>query len=262
MGSDGHSFYNGKLYACYAPQVFNKDKLKEKFDGDLAKAKAKRDGQFEIFVFVHNERRGMHPQVSSMVAQAAVSHKPIKFENFGFRRFRDEFMRLDRSEVEDILQVELPVSEMTYGLGLDEIRPLMGHLADHRIRPDVTMPLEIPSDLKLDYNDFSEDTRHEVLRFLHLGAPIDAYYQSRIDVTERDEVAAAFGDEYRRLRTESNDPEHILWRLEQYILGNESKLLRQHNAAKALLAYFFQTCDIFDNPPKGWVSHKEAQVRG
>jgi hypothetical protein len=55
MGSGGHSFYNGKLYACYAPQVFNKDKLKEKFDGDLAKAKAKRDGQFEIFVFVHNE---------------------------------------------------------------------------------------------------------------------------------------------------------------------------------------------------------------
>lgn len=101
MGSDGHSFYNGKLYACYAPQVFNKDKLKEKFDGDLAKAKAKRDGQFEIFVFVHNERSGMHPQVSSMVAQATVSHKPIKFENFGFRRFRDEFMRLDRSEVED-----------------------------------------------------------------------------------------------------------------------------------------------------------------
>jgi hypothetical protein len=258
MGSDGFSLYCGKLYACYGPQVFDESNVKKKFEGDLEKAKIKRKGQFDKFVFVHNDLRGVHPKVSALVALAAKQNAAIKFEIFGFRKFRDEVMKLDRSQVEDLLGMELPVQDVTYRIGLEELDPLLEHLGENRVRPDSSLSVEAPSELKLDYNNFNDDTREEILRFLHLGTIIDEYYASRIDVTERDEVASGFRQEYERLRQESSDPEMIVWRLEDYILGNASVPPRQRNAAKAVITYFFQTCDIFDNPPKGWTSHAEV----
>jgi hypothetical protein len=261
IGSDGLSLHSGKLYACYGPQVFDKSNLKQKFKGDLKKALTKREGQFGTFVFVHNDIRGLHPEISMLIADAVETHPAIKFDHFGFRRFRDEFMRLERDQVEDLLRMQLPVQEMTYGIGLEELAPLLDHLSEHRKRPDPIPPVEAPSELKLDYNRFSDDTREEVVRFLSLGAPVDAYYAARVDVTERDEVASSFRQEFERLKTEYDDPELIFWRLEQYILGNASVPPRQHNAARAVVTYFFQTCDVFDNPPAGWLSHEAAGVK-
>ncbi|WP_369794652.1 ABC-three component system protein [Kutzneria sp. 744] len=261
MGSDGLSLHSGKLYACYGPHAFNEKSLNDKFKGDLEKAKVKRKGQFHTFVFVHNDRRGgLHPAVAGLIATAAQANREIKFDNFGFRRFREEFMRLEADQVEDLLRMELPVKEASYGIELAELSPLLDYLSEQRSRPDPTQPVEAPSELKLDYNKFSEDTRCEIVRFLHVGVKISNYYANLIDITERDEVASSFRQEFSRLRAEYDDPELIVWRLEQYILGNRTVPLRQHNAAKAVVAYFFQTCDIFDNPPDGWVGDENVQV--
>lgn len=259
MGSDGLSLYSGKLYACYGPQVYSEDKLTKKFWGDLEKAKAKRSGQFETFVFVHNDRRGAHPKLAALLATAAANNSGLKFNNFGFRKIRDEVMRLDRPQAEDLLGTPLPVNEYAYGVGIDELKPLLDHLGRQRSRPDGLQSIEVPSALKLDYNRFSEDTRHEIVRFLHLGALIDDYYTGRVDVTERDEVAYGFREEYQRLRQEDGDePDLILWHLEHYILGNLSAPLPQHNAAKALIAYFFQSCDVFENAPDEWTGSDQV----
>jgi hypothetical protein len=260
LGSDGLSLHSRKLYACYGPQVFNESNLKTKLEGDLRKAKAKREGQFDTFVFVHNDRRGVHPKVSVILTGAAKENPQIKFENFGFRRFRDELMKLEGGQVEDLLGTELPVQELVYGISLAELRPLLDHLGENRSRIDLDQPVKSPSKQKLDYNDFGDDTRDEIVRFLHYGVKIEEYYDGRVDVTERDEVASGFRQEYERLRDECADADTIVWRLEQYILGNRSVPVRQHNAAKAVLTFFFQTCDIFENPPVGWVANKQAQV--
>ncbi|MGY4767545.1 ABC-three component system protein [Kribbella sp. CWNU-51] len=257
LGSDGISLYSGKLYACYGPKTLDEKKVSSKFAEDLAKAKAKRPGEFEIFVFVHNDLRGVHPKVAGMIAKVNASDT-LAFENFGFRKFRDEVMKLDRTQAEDLLGAELPVQDMVFGIGLDELKPLLDHLSEHRVRPDVLQPLEAPSESKLDYNEFSDDTREEIVRLLYLGTPIDAYYANRVDVTERDEVASGFREEYERLRQEYTDPDLVFWGLERYILGNASVPLRQSNVAKAVVTYFFQSCDVFDNPPAGWATHERT----
>ncbi|GGL27143.1 hypothetical protein GCM10011588_47370 [Nocardia jinanensis] len=102
---------------------------------------------------------------------------------------------------------------------------------------------------KLDFNGFSEDTKEDLRRMMVRSLDIDLYYSQRVDVTERDEVAAGFNEEYLRLRREFDDPDDILWQLEQYVLGNASAPHANRRAAMAVLAYFFQSCDIFDNPP-------------
>ncbi len=76
QGSDGLSLHGGKLYACYAPATFDVAKVRKKFHDDLDSARRQRPGQFSTFVFVHNDLRGIHPEVATMLAEARTAHTP------------------------------------------------------------------------------------------------------------------------------------------------------------------------------------------
>ncbi|ABW16392.1 conserved hypothetical protein [Parafrankia sp. EAN1pec] len=98
MGADGLG--DGKLFACYAPEVPDADAVRGKFRSDLAKAVAKRDGQFDTFVFVHNDLRGVHPEISVLLTQARKDHPTLHSENLGPSRLQQELLRLERDEIE------------------------------------------------------------------------------------------------------------------------------------------------------------------
>jgi hypothetical protein len=259
QGSDGLLLHSAKLYACYGPEVFEATKLVNKFEDDLSKAHSKRKDQFKTFVFVHNDQRGMHPTVSKCLVDARNAHPNINFEQFGYKHFRNEACKLGRQEVEDLLGTELPIKEMTYGIALEELEPLLEHLRDQRKQADVTANIPDVSSQKLDFNSFSEDTKYDLRRMMVRSPDIDSYYRGRIDITERDDVATGFHEEYLRLRQEFEDPEDILWQLEQYIVGNASIPPVQRRAVTAILAFFFQSCDIFENAPNGWPEEHEPR---
>lgn len=69
---------------------------------------------------------------------------------------------------------------------------------------------------------------------------------------ERDEVAAAFRQEYLELEETHKDPDAVVSRLQWYILGNEAKDLKDQIEANIVLMYFFGECEIFRVPPKDW----------
>lgn len=52
LGSDGFLLHAGKLYACYAPETFDRSGMKSKYNSDRELAIRKREGQFDTFVFV------------------------------------------------------------------------------------------------------------------------------------------------------------------------------------------------------------------
>ncbi|WP_199433874.1 ABC-three component system protein [Qaidamihabitans albus] len=249
QGSDGMLLYGNKLYACYAPETYDAKKLVEKFEDDLAKACSKRQDQFNTFVFVHNDQRGMHPAVSKCLADARNRLSGLKFEQFGQKHFRNEVCKLDRAEVEDLLGTQLPVRELTYGVALEELEPLLDHLRSQRLRVENPDDILAVSGRKLDFNEFSDDVKDDLRRMMVRSNEIEAYYAGRVDITERDEVARGFHEEFVRLRGEFDDPDDVLWQLELYVLGNASAPLNRRRAVMAILAYFFETCDIFDNVP-------------
>ncbi|WP_181776695.1 ABC-three component system protein [Amycolatopsis pittospori] len=259
QGSDGLLLHIRKLYACYAPEVFDAAKTVAKFESDFQKAKTKRADQFDKFVFVHNDLRGVHPVISTCLAEHSKKYNDIKFEQFGYRHFRDESCRLELDQVEDLLGMALPVQELAYGVALEELEPLLAHLREGRVRNFDPTEISAVSKQKLDYNRFSEDVKDELRRSIIRSADIDAYYQELIDITERDEVAAAFREEFLRICDKIDEPDDILWQLEQYVLGNASAPIRMRKAALAILAYFFQSCDIFNNPPPGWNASLPAE---
>lgn len=248
LGSDGLSLNDGKLYACYAPDVANATATINKFRSDLDKAATKRPGQFSTFVFAHNDVRGVHPELSVSLAEARKDYPAIEIEVMGFPRFRDLLKRCDRIDVEDLLGTRLPLQHETT-VGLQEMEKLLGFLSSKRLISENFSPIATVSSRKLAYSALSDETQAEMRDAMKYSQIIDAYYQSRIDVTERDEVATRFHVEYSELQYSVSDPEETLYQLRMFLCGSKLTRPAEYRAASAILAYFFQTCDIFEDDP-------------
>ncbi|MFB6654074.1 ABC-three component system protein [Streptomyces microflavus] len=252
MSADGLTLHSRRLYACYAPQTVKPYKIREKFEGDLAGAIAKRSGQFDTFVFVHNDRRGLHPEVTGLLSAAASNTPSLRFEQMGVRRLWQECLRLDLMTAEDVLRCEIPIKEMTFGIGMDDLEPLLKQLQERRREPDPFMSLpDVPIE-KLDFNRIDGEEREDLLRGMRQSHLVDAFYEGTMRELEHDEVAEGFRVYYQQMRREWPDPEDVLWQLRMYVLGNAQPRPKVLRAALVVLAHFFERCDIFEAPPAGW----------
>jgi hypothetical protein len=250
QGSDGLSLHDGKLYACYAPESPDAAKTIAKLRSDAKSALAQRAGQFKTFVFVHNDVRGVHPEIATELAALTIAHPQIVFETLGYRHLRDMLGTRSLAEVETVLQQPLPVAAQI-GVGLTEMTDLLNLLESLRQPTEPPTPATI-SVHKLEYSALTADTQSELRDAMKYSEYIENYYSDRLDVTERDEVAARFSLEYQDARTTTSDPEMILLRLRNFLAGTRPSTAPAYRAQTAVLAYFFQSCDIFENAPPGW----------
>jgi hypothetical protein len=251
LSADGLTLHDRKLYACYGAQVNDPDSVRSKVLQDLDGALAKRPGEFDTFVFVHNDRRGVRPEVSRTLLQASDKHAELSFENFGLPRFHNELCRLERWQVEDLLG-PLPAGPVVTGVILEDLMPLLDHLAMQRRQVEELPSIPKPSVDKLDYNEFSSDTKRDLRNALPYVQYVEAYYAGRLDPTERDATAAGFSDYYELVATDCDDPDDVLWQLERHILGNAIPTRQTQLNALVVLMYFFGECEIFKVPPPGW----------
>ncbi|MEV4705448.1 ABC-three component system protein [Actinoplanes sp. NPDC049316] len=262
IGADGLSLHDRKLYACYGPQVPDAKEVRRKFRSDLQKGIDKRGGQFNTFVFVHNDLRGVHPEVSIALNEAAVAYSKLRFQQMGPPQIHRELCRLERDVIADVLCCEFPAVDRVWRVGPNDLEPLLAHLVAQR-RNASAQPLarEVPPD-KLDYNRLGPEDRDEIVQAMRYTPLLEDYYQSRTDVTERDEVAQGFNSYYREVKAEYDDPGDVLWKLQEYVAGNARRSREQERAVMVVLAYFFETCDIFEEPPANWTTSAVQGVSG
>lgn len=251
QSSDGLDLHDCKLYACYAPETVDGAATSRKFTSDLDGAIKKRPGQFTTFVFVHNDVRGVHPEISTALAEARTTHPGISFEVMGMRHFRDLLGKQDSRDVEVLLKSQLPMHH-TVAVGLQEMEELLADLATMRLSDIPPLPVENVSVHKLRYSELTKDSQAELRDGMRHSAAISDYYRRRIDITERDDVAARFHAEYLDAVNDGLEPEDVLLRLREFLAGNRLPSAPSYRAQTAILAYFFESCDIFENAPAEW----------
>jgi len=252
QGADGLALHSHKLYACYAPQTVKAPAVKAKFTSDLTSALRQREGQFDTFVFVHNDRHGIHPEVTTLLSSADSDYPDLTFEQMGTRRLWQECMGLELALAEDVLNCEIPVKPTVYGVGMDDLKQLLQHLKEMRVEADPLMELPQVREDKLSFNQLPGEARDNLLRGVRHTHLVEAFYAGSIRALEHDEVARGFRIFYEQVRRQYPDPDDVLWQMEMYVLGNERQRPQVHRAAWVVLAHFFFRCDIFEAPPSGW----------
>jgi hypothetical protein len=241
--NDGWSPSRRTLFQCYAPSSLSASdltiKLREDYDGAIDYW----EQYFDVWIFVHDDLRGMAPVVAKCIVELDAKSKDVSCGAWGYPELREEFALLQDADRAAILGPELTGKDFR-SVSAAALRPLidaLGHLA-----PDPAADVKpVPSD-KIEANALLPAQ----VEFLTLGsgrAPLVEHYLTNAYVlpTHADAIAEAVTTQYRALRDDGKSASEIFDLLLAWICGGEGDSTTRANAL-AILAYFFDRCHIFE----------------
>ena len=116
----------------------------------------------------------------------------------------------------------------------------------------------VPS-TKMEFNNLPETTRAELYAGRLLSSRIDKWFSEQANPELRDEKAQRFRVIYQEARQATQDVREIVRRIYGALGGQDFDLsTKRANAVYAVTAYFFDSCDIFEEPP---AEHDGGELR-
>jgi hypothetical protein len=132
-------------------------------------------------------------------------------------------------------------------LRLEDVQRLLAHIALQPEPRAVDVRL-VPAD-KLEYNQLSQAAGTLLKAGITRSEIVKKYLRGIADQTRYDRMAAVFRSRYQELKGEGLAPDDIFSGLQKFIAG-EGVASPSHQAATlAILAFFFEACEIFERPP-------------
>lgn len=241
---DGRQLSTGTIFQCYAPDTETAQKTIVKVDGDFAGALAKWPKFMRVWTFVHNDPRGVPPEVADHLDQKRRAHPQIRFEIWSEPELFLWFTELSTDAKRSMFGA-VPSQSLVDGLALDDLEPVIDAL-EHRDPDPMDGVPPPPSAQKLERNALSA----EAADFLRMGRRkvrlVETYFQKCTPVELGEKIAEAFRCRYTDLKALDLGADQIFMYLQRYA-GMQGEPKRQA-AAMAVLAYLFDSCDIFEDP--------------
>lgn len=242
---DGWLSSEKRLFQVYAPGELTRSETEKKMEIDFQGACIHWSGKFDHWNFVHNSREGVPPFVLQKLLAFGVSHPSISFTQWGYPELRAKLFELSPEDIQIILGPALSNLAMQ-SVRFSDVEKVIQHLQTIEPPPGVDLR-PVPAD-KLQRNALSED----VAAFLKLGmiksSLVAQFFASYRDPRYGDALAFQFKEKYIELREHGLEPDSIFWELRGYAGANDANSDSEQAAALAILAYFFEECDIFERP--------------
>lgn len=252
-GCDGLAKSGRILFACYGQRAQSRQdqKTKDKLIHDFERALDVWPS-FEEWQFITNASFGPQPVKVLLEFQRdheAGSDRPIRIRVIkDSDMFWDEHVsRLDQGSLDTLF----PGAPHAQSAELEEIVDLINELHDFQILDSTPAELKPVSNKKMSYNQLSWANICELNEGRISSPRIDNWFNSQPNPELRDETANTFNRIYLNAKSETDRPSEILSRIYIAIAGSDFSLdSGRANAAYALAAYFFDTCDIFESVPE------------
>ncbi|MCZ4262715.1 hypothetical protein O4G76_17910 [Limimaricola sp. G21655-S1] len=244
---DGYRASDKTVYQCYGPSTPTLDKLLAKMRRDFEGAVEHWADRMERWSLVHNADGGLPAPATQLLADFRQSHPNLDLGETGYAELFDTAMGLAVPKLEDLFG-SVPSQRTLAALDFEALRPVVTSI--QRMNPGGDPPLLAPSSSKLAANDLSEDTAG-MLRLGRRREPlVEAFLDRYPDPSFGEEIAQGFRDRYGVLKDEGRPPEAIFMALQDFAGGMSGTPARQA-AVLAVLSYFFERCDIFEDQAKG-----------
>jgi len=231
------------LFQVYAPLELTAAEAKKKVQEDFDGALEHWGTLFDRWVFVHNAHDGLPPHVIELMLTLEQAHG-VRLEPWSFEELLVEFRRLSDDDKASWLG-PAPTDATVARLGFEDLQPVLDRLAAQTVPPDAEVLVVPPGKIEANALTESEET---LLRSGMRKAPLVAQFLSKWhDETLGERLAEAFRTEYARLRRERRDTE-VFGRLQSWAGGPGMGSPEHQVAVLAVMAYFFERCDIFEAP--------------
>ena len=242
--NDGWSPANRTLFQVYAPASFKASDLATKLTEDFDGAVDYWEQYFDTWVFVHNDVDGLAPGVELKVAELNERNENITCTSWGREQIRRELAQLQDADLTALLGPPI-TAEQFLSVSAASLQHLFEHLEVATPNPDAQKIGPVPVD-KIERNGLGEAQA----RLLTLGEAkmqlVDEYL-ARVSArpTYKSEVAGVFAAKYEELYAAFDDADEIFNNLLAWLTAGVAEADRVVNAV-TVLAYFFFTCQIFE----------------
>lgn len=259
--NDGYSATDGRYFQVYAPEDHDESNVTatvKKLRNDFAGLKAYWDSLCPVreFYFVLNDKlRGTYPTVEACLLELKREHGLAACSPFLAKDLLRVFSELDSRAVMAITG-HLPSSEQIPDLDYSVFRDLLIHVIGN---PSVLTPaamLRVPDfGEKIRLNGISEPVG-ALLRAGNLqSGAVDAFFSSHGGFSKRairDKLAEIYVDRRDQFNGHEQQAgisrgDWIFFSLLEAVTPASARATSQ-SAAIVLLAYFFETCDIYEDP--------------
>ncbi len=245
--NDGFLKSERRLFQVYAPNEMNAKKAINKIMEDFEGAKVHWEKHFDTWVFVHNADGGLPPQVIEVLLDFGKDNPIITLESWGMEELRRVFRLLSE---EDCISWfgSVPTEETKAKLGFKELQVVFETLASKAAPPSSTVQ-PVPQG-KIEANALSESVSILIKSGMSKSPLVSAFLETWHDETLGERLAVAFRKEYERLRgaTPPKPPNLIFSELQKWAGGKERGTPEYEMAVLTVLAYYFERCDIFEEP--------------
>ncbi|WP_431245317.1 ABC-three component system protein [Leifsonia xyli] len=262
-GCDGLAESGTIFYACYGqrPMRDAEKELAAKIASDFARGFAEWE-TFHTWRFVTNANVG--PLAVKALTKLQTDHGPSSSRPLTVRLVKSENLWADFvSELStETLNILFPGAPGVEHVELADLLPLLDALGSSDGSGALATGVAPVPPNKMDYNELPEGSRLEFNAGRLLAPRIDRWYAEASDPGLYDTHGQRFRSLYEDARSVTVAPAEVLERLYVSIAGPNFRMDgKLANAAFAVVAYFFDSCHIFETPPTGWAfSTEEAHV--
>jgi hypothetical protein len=246
--NDGYLRSQRKLFQCFAPREMNLRICLEKINTDFAGALPYWRPHFDQWIFTHNDVKGLAPDVLKLLLDLTANHEPVIATHWGYAEILTEFKALSPTNVASLLG---PAPELHHivDMRLQDVKRLLEHIAlqPEQIAADVR---PVPA-AKLQHNQLSDAAATLLKVGMTRAELVKKYLRGLSDQTRYDRIAAAFRLRYVELKQEGLPPDDIFANLQKYVAGDSVASPSHQAATLAILAHFFEACEIFERPSDG-----------
>ncbi len=242
--NDGFLKSERRLFQAYAPNEMEAAKAISKITEDFEGAKVHWGKYFCKWTFVHNATDGLPPHVQQILLDFEKRNPGITLDPWGLEELRAVFRRLSLDDLAAWFG-PAPTEETKARLGFKDIQVVLESLAGKAISSNATVK-DVPPG-KIEANDLSESVAILVKSGMTKTPLVSDFLERWNDETLGERLAAAFREEYKRLRGSSH-PNRIFSELQAWVGGNQVGTPEHQMAVLTVLAYFFERCDIFEEP--------------
>jgi hypothetical protein len=240
---DGFRASDGTVFQCYAPDALKLEPLLAKIDEDFGGALVHWTAQMKRWEFVHNDSRGLPADAIKKLSELGTANPGVALAVCGEAELRAIVMALALHQLEDLFGA-VPSGRVLEKLDFEALRPVL--LAIQRQEPDAEPSLTAPSAAKLEHNALSQDAAGLLRQGRRREQLVEAFFAGWPDPDLGEEIAQAFRVRYKALTTAGLPPDDIFGELQAFAGGMTGEPARQ-GAVLAVLSYFFERCDIFED---------------
>jgi hypothetical protein len=242
--NDGFLKSEKRLFQVYAPNEMEASKAIAKIKEDFEGAKKYWKSYFDKWTFVHNAYDGLPPHVQQLILELEKNNQGLIIETWSLEELRVIFRKLSIDDKQSWFGLA-PTNETKSNLGFNDIKVILENLSSTNVPPPAEIKT-VPAG-KIKANALSE----AVVDLLHQGITksyvvqnfLDQWYDSSLG----ERLSLSFNNKYKELKAQYT-PNQIFYELQKWVGGGQRGTPEHEFAVITVLAYFFERCDIFEEP--------------